>query len=384
MISTPPPITLTGAVGAGYSAAKTAILGEAPKSAPPDVSPVPAASGRAPQEAALRRTRSSASLTVVPVRNSRMVELRFTSTEPQLAADMANALAKAYIQQNLETRVLRLEGRDRLAVRARSPSSARRSRRAKPRSSATRSSTTPSPSRIARTSSCSASARPERRGHQGEDRRASRRKRCTTSSRPCRARRPIDTFPAVLANDYVQKMKSDLGDLQRQQAQLADKYGDRHPEMVKIRTAIQSTAGQVRQIEINKIVDSVQSRVPVGAGAGTQPGRRARQPEVRGAQPEPQGHRIQRSAARGREQPADLRVAAAAHEGDRDLGRAQGEQRSAWSTPPRCRSRRSAAPRNETISLAGSAGSAPRASASCSSSSTSTTASSRRRSCARR
>ena len=44
------------------------------------------------------------SLTVAPVRNSRLVELRFTSTDPQLAADMANGLAKAYIQQSMEFR----------------------------------------------------------------------------------------------------------------------------------------------------------------------------------------------------------------------------------------------------------------------------------------
>ena len=44
------------------------------------------------------------SLTVAPVRNSRLVELRFTSTDPQLATDMANGLAKAYIQQSMEFR----------------------------------------------------------------------------------------------------------------------------------------------------------------------------------------------------------------------------------------------------------------------------------------
>ena len=44
------------------------------------------------------------SLTVAPVRNSRLVELRFTSTDPQLATDMANGLAKAYIEQSLEFR----------------------------------------------------------------------------------------------------------------------------------------------------------------------------------------------------------------------------------------------------------------------------------------
>ena len=42
------------------------------------------------------------SLSVNPVRNTRLVEIRFTSTDPLFAADMANALAKAYIQQSME------------------------------------------------------------------------------------------------------------------------------------------------------------------------------------------------------------------------------------------------------------------------------------------
>src|SRR4029077_8205592 len=42
----------------------------------------------------------------------------------------------------------------------------------------------------------------------------------------------IDTFPAVLANEYIQKLKTDVSDLQRQQAQMAERYGERHAEMI--------------------------------------------------------------------------------------------------------------------------------------------------------
>ena len=101
MISTPPPMTLTGAATAAYSTVKTAIVGAAPSAAPRETIPQPTASGETTQEAALVDSFLGA-LTVVPVRNSRLVELRFTSSEPQLAADMANALAKTYIEQNIE------------------------------------------------------------------------------------------------------------------------------------------------------------------------------------------------------------------------------------------------------------------------------------------
>src|SRR4029078_9146740 len=41
-------------------------------------------------------------LSVVPVRNSQIVEIRYTSSDPEFAAQAANAVAKAYIQQTTE------------------------------------------------------------------------------------------------------------------------------------------------------------------------------------------------------------------------------------------------------------------------------------------
>ena len=55
------------------------------------------------------------SLSVDPVRNSRVVEVSFRSTDPRLAAEVANAQAKGFIQQSLEFKFLSLEGGDRLA-----------------------------------------------------------------------------------------------------------------------------------------------------------------------------------------------------------------------------------------------------------------------------
>ena len=255
MISTPPPMTLSGAVGAGYSAAKTAILGEAPKSAPPDVSPVPAASGETPQEAALVDAFLGA-LTVVPVRNSRLVELRFTSSEPQLAADMANALAKTYIEQNLEFKFnSSREATDWLSAqmgeqRKKVEESEAALQRYKEQHDAVAVEDRQNIV-VQRLGEMNAAVTKAKTTRIEKEALYNQLKAMQTSG-------SIDSFPAVLANDYVQKIKSDLGDLQRQQAQLADKYGDRHPEMIKIRTAIQSTEAKLK-IEIDKIVDSVKS-----------------------------------------------------------------------------------------------------------------------------
>ncbi|NWF93115.1 MAG: GumC family protein, partial [Syntrophaceae bacterium] len=43
-------------------------------------------------------------LSIEPIRNSRLVKIHFDSNYPELSSQVPNALAKAYIQQNLETR----------------------------------------------------------------------------------------------------------------------------------------------------------------------------------------------------------------------------------------------------------------------------------------
>ena len=116
----------------------------------------------------------------MPVRNSRLVELRFTSTEPQLAADMANALAKTYIEQNLEFKFYASkEATDWLSAqlaeqRKKVEESEAALQRYKEQHDAVAVEDRQNivVQRLGET---------ERRGDQGEDRRASRRKRSTTS-----------------------------------------------------------------------------------------------------------------------------------------------------------------------------------------------------------
>jgi len=196
------------------------------------------------------------SLNVVPVRNSRIVELRVTSSEPQLASDMANGIAQAYIQQNLEARfsaskdatdwfggqlaeqrkkveetevalqrykethdAIAVEDRENIVVQ----------RLADLNGAVTKAKTT----RIEKEALYA-----QLKAVQG------------TSA--------VDTFTAVLGNEYIQKLKSEVGDFQRQEAQLAEKYGERHPEMVRIKNAVQVAQAKFDN-EVNKVVESVRA-----------------------------------------------------------------------------------------------------------------------------
>ena len=124
-------------------------------------------------------------------------------------------------------------------------------------------------------------------------------------------------------------------DLQRQQAQLAERYGERHAEMIKIRTAIEIADAKLRG-ELGKVVASVKNEYQAAVGRGTQPAVGTRRAEDRGAQPESQRDRVRRAAARGREQQADLRKPDAAHQGNRHFRASARAPTSASSTWPRC------------------------------------------------
>ena len=55
---------------------------------------------------------------VEPVRNSRIVDVRFEAKDPVLAAQISNEIVKSYIDQKLETKLNRCQGCGKMAERA--------------------------------------------------------------------------------------------------------------------------------------------------------------------------------------------------------------------------------------------------------------------------
>jgi capsular exopolysaccharide synthesis family protein len=68
----------------------------------------------------------------------------------------------------------------------------------------------------------------------------------------------VDSIPAILSNTFVQQQKTELAQLQRQRAQLSEKLGPNHPDMVKIGLAIQNAETRI-QAEISQIVQGMRS-----------------------------------------------------------------------------------------------------------------------------
>ncbi len=244
------PLSLTGTISAAYGWVRQALGGSSARTE------APARASVQEDPAAPYVGMLLSSLTVVPVRNSRLVEIRTTSTDPQLAADMANGVAKAYIQQSLEYRFSASKDatdwlNEQLAEQRRKveqSEAALQQYKEQHDAVAVEDRQNIVVQRLADLNAAVTRAKTDRIAKEA----------LYNQLKSVEGTPAIDSFPAVLSNDYVQKIKADLSDLQRQQAQMAEKYGDRHPEMVKIRTAIQAADAKL-QTEIGKVVQSVKS-----------------------------------------------------------------------------------------------------------------------------
>src|SRR6185295_258205 len=69
-------------------------------------------------------------------------------------------------------------------------------------------------------------------------------------------RQALDTVPAIVSNQFIQQQKSELAELQRKQAEMGDKYGEKHPEMLKLQSSIRTAEAKIDG-EISKVVQSM-------------------------------------------------------------------------------------------------------------------------------
>jgi succinoglycan biosynthesis transport protein ExoP len=196
-------------------------------------------------------------LTVAPVRNSRLVELEYASTRADLAAAVANGIARAYIEQNLEFKYTSSKeasdwlgqrlGEQRKQVEASEGALQRYRERNDAISLEERQNIVVQ--KLADLNGAVTRAKTERIQKEA----AYNQIRTLQGSRTA-----LDTIPAILSNQFVQQQKTELAELQRQQAQLSEKLGARHPDMMKVRTAIEMAEARI-QGEIAKVVQSLKN-----------------------------------------------------------------------------------------------------------------------------
>jgi len=195
-------------------------------------------------------------LTVSPIRNSRLVDVKFESADPTLSAKVANGVAKAYIEQNLEFKFLSSkEASDWLGQRlaeqrqqVESSEQALQRYREQTDGGALEERQNIVVQKLSDLNAAVTRAKTERLQKEA----------AYNQIRTLSERNALDTFPAILANTFIQQQKAEIADLQRQQAQLSEKLGPRHPDMLKLSNAIQVAEVKL-QAEIAKVVQAVKN-----------------------------------------------------------------------------------------------------------------------------
>ena len=196
-------------------------------------------------------------LAISPIRNSRLVDVKFRSPDAALSTRIVNALAKNYIDQNLEYKFsASKEANDWLDEQLAEQRKEVETAEAKLQAYRERNDAISLEDRqnIVVQKLTDLNAAVTRAKTERIQKEAMYKQLRAIESNPA----ALDTFPAILANSFIQQQKGELAQLQQQYAQLSEKFGEKHPEIVKTRSAIQNAQMKL-QVEISKVVQSVRT-----------------------------------------------------------------------------------------------------------------------------
>jgi polysaccharide biosynthesis transport protein len=200
----------------------------------------------------------AARLKVAPVRNSRIVDVRFRSTDPVLAASVVNTLARGYIEQNLEYKFMSSkEATDWLGERlGEQRREVEKAEVALQRYKETNDAIALEDRQniyVQKLSDLNAAVTRAKTERLEREALYNQLRGIQSNSAA------LDTFPAILANPFIQQLKAEVSDFQRQAAAMGERLGERHPDMVKLRTSLQTAEAKL-QGEIGKVVQSVRNQ----------------------------------------------------------------------------------------------------------------------------
>ena len=202
-------------------------------------------------------------LQIVAGRNSRVVTVRFSSVDPRVAADVANSLARLYVERDMEFRY----------TSSRDASQWLQQRIAEQRQE------------LERTERSLQRYREEHGAAAIEDRQniivrelenlhaaatdaTLARIESEARYRDLQAAQAdpvaVARFPDVLRNSFIQEQKLTVDNLRRERARLAEELGPRHPDMVSIESSIRGAEERLRN-EVDAVVDSLRMEFRVAA-----------------------------------------------------------------------------------------------------------------------
>jgi polysaccharide biosynthesis transport protein len=192
---------------------------------------------------------------VSPVSDTRLVTIGFRSTDPVLAAKVANATARAYVKWNTEYKATttgeasdwlkRQVDEQRKLVHA--SEAALQSYKKDKDAEALGERQNIVVQKLAEVQSAATKARAETIEKQTQYEQLS----AMQSKHDA-----LDTLPAIASNAYIHSIKDELAGLQQQLAQASEQLGERHPDIIRLRTAVDAADRKLRT-EISKLSASI-------------------------------------------------------------------------------------------------------------------------------
>jgi len=198
-----------------------------------------------------------ARLGVAQVQNSRLVDISFRDKDPVLAANVVNTLATTYIARNNETRASAVqetsswltEQIDQQRKQVANAEAALQTYRERHDALSIEGAQNIVVQKLGDLNTAVTKAKTERVQREAIYRQVSQ-----AANDP----RALDSLPAVVSNVFVQQQRAELATLQREQAQLGEKLGDRHPDMLRVRQAIQTSQERLRAA-VQEVVQSLRN-----------------------------------------------------------------------------------------------------------------------------
>jgi uncharacterized protein involved in exopolysaccharide biosynthesis len=197
------------------------------------------------------------SVSVEPVRNTRLVEIQVEDPDPKLAAEMANAVASAYVYENLGLKLS--SARDALSwltaqvsdLKTKVNESELALQRYREQAGLVQ---------VEEKQSLGARKLAEFNSAyiEAKARRLEMEARLAELRRASQQTDAMESSPLVMNNPLIQRLKGQLVELEVQRSKLLKTYRDKHPEIVKIQSQVDEISVKIKE-EVGRLALSMES-----------------------------------------------------------------------------------------------------------------------------
>jgi uncharacterized protein involved in exopolysaccharide biosynthesis len=197
------------------------------------------------------------SVSVEPLRNTRLVEIQVEDPDPKLAAEMANALANAYVHQNLELKLS--AARDALTwltaqvsdLKTKVNESELALQRYREQAGLVQ---------VEEKQSLGARKLAEFNSAyiEAKARRLEMETRLNELRRASQQPEIMESSPLVINNPLIQRLKGQLVELEVQRSKLLKTFREKHPEVVKVQSQVDEISQKIRE-EVGRLALSMES-----------------------------------------------------------------------------------------------------------------------------